>query len=178
MTNKKIMILLPISLILIIVGIVLGVVNPNNTDSPPIKPTNSPTPTATPDAPQDTESLESVSIKYDCHMQKKEYIEESNNIKYNCTNSYSFFVTNKNKIQSAGYNLLYQFATLEDMNTYYEYLLKNSAMTNGLIKDEATLTINYMNLMVVGGYTNFDNDYLDFLNNHGYICEKTDLLAE
>ena len=163
-------IILIIGIILIIFGV--GSLKSHNQD-------NSKKPDSNPSSPTPTPSDNPVTVlgrKYNCETKDETIINETNNIKYTGKATYSFVVMNDNSIFSDGYTAMMKFATVEDMNNHYNYLINDTQTVNpnnsSISKDENTLTITFTNLMVIGGDKTFNKEYLDKLKNIGYTCEE------
>ena len=91
------------------------------------------------------------------------------NIKVKSDENYTFVVSSENKIISQGYmNILY-FNNSTDLQDYYNYV-KDSQYK--YIKGEKELTLIHTDLSIPGGYEIFSQDYLVFLSNNGYKCNK------
>lgn len=163
MKKNKVVILFVVA-ILIIVGIDVGLffranqINHNKEENP-------------------EDGIIELDKRVECH--KEGNLDSEIGIKYRMEEDYNFYVAKNQELVPDNYISKLTFNNLEDLKTYYNYLVdvvKIPVLANFMLEqDEENLTISYSRGIIQGGYESFSEEYLEDLKNHEYTCKVIEL---
>lgn len=167
MKNKKVIILVIFSFVLVILGLLWEV-----SSDLPTQPTITPKPNKTPDATPIPEGEIITYTRYSCTQGIKKMTLETSKIECEMENKYTFTVLEE-KIIDPHMIIVYKFQTENDYNNFLNTgNLEGTRFERTKYKEELKVTETaFFSLPTTdGSLNNFTDDYIDSIEQDGYNC--------
>ncbi len=119
---------------------------------------------------------------YQKNIQNKNYAEL--NVNYSVIKDYySFYVSDKNSLIPNNWTIDMRFNTVDNLNTYYDYLINVlQEPEEKYLKDEKNNIITYIEQerlqMGEQNFLTYEQEYKDYLNSIGYSCTEIKIYSD